>query len=261
MRLATRAQRASNNVQTTVLGRCALNSVNAATLIGKLDNVPKSTQTFHRDFNYFSHPKTGECLKRGEKIELSTMKSNESEITSTTVKATADPFMKNVTAKVATTTEHNPYANYSGEYGKNFDHYVKMGVNESDVQESIDKIVEIEYKKESENFQPEVIDNIDSYIILDVENGLEPLKHPQYVTDHHVIHHHEESVAMVTVGCLVLGMLVFLLAMVYIRRITRRVPASRDIEIDGDMQKPYKLEPSRIVHEPLPSKKFDSIIN
>jgi hypothetical protein len=187
------------------------------------------------------------------------MKSNESEITTTTAKA--DPFMKNVTAKVATTTEHNPYANYSGEYGKEFDHYVKMGVNESDVQQSIDKIVEIEYKKESEVFQPEVIDNVDSYIILDVDNELEPLKHPQYVTDHHIIHHHEESIAMVTVGCLVLGMLVFLLAMVYIRRITRRVPASRDIEVDGDMQKPYKLEPSRIVHEPLPSMKFNSLIN
>lgn len=179
------------------------------------------------------------------------MRLNESE-TATTAGA-ADPFMKKVSEKVDTTTEHNPYANYSGEYGKEFNHYVKMGVNESDVQESIDKIVEIEYKKASEEFRPHVIDNIDGYIILDTENELEPLKHPQYVTDHHTVSQHDENIAMVTVGCLILGMLVFLLAMVYIRRITRRVPASIDIDPEADLKKPYKLEASKIVHEPLPS--------
>lgn len=190
------------------------------------------------------------------------MKSNESKIASTTAASTADPFMKNVTVKdTMTTTEHNPYANYSGEYGKEFNHYVKMGVNESNIQDSIDKIVEIEYKTASEDYRPEIIDTVDGYIILDVDNNLEQLKHPQYVTDHHAIHHHEETIAMVTVGCLILGMLVFLLAMVYIRRITRRVPASRDIDPEADMQKPQKLETSKIVHEPLPSEKFDSIIN
>lgn len=198
-------------------------------------------------------------MKRGEKIELSTttMKLNESE-TATTANA-ADPFMKKVNAKVETTTEHNPYANYSGEYGKEFNHYVKMGLNESDVQESIDKIVEIEYKKANEEYGQNVIDG---YIILDSENEIEPLKHPQYVSDHHTISHHEESIAMVTVGCLILGMLVFLLAMVYIRRITRRLPATRDIDPEADMQKPYKLEATKIVHQPLPSMeigfKFDS---
>ena len=179
------------------------------------------------------------------------MKLNESETS-----VDADTFMKKATVKVATTTEHNLYANYSGEYGKEFNHYVKMGVNESDVQESIDKIVEIEYKRASEEFQPRVIDTIDGYIILDAENEIEPLKHPQYVSDHHTVHHHEESIAMVTVGCLVLGMLVFLLAMVYIRRITRRLPARDDPE--ADMQKPYKFEAPKIkiIHEPLPSMKI-----
>lgn len=188
------------------------------------------------------------------------MKSNVSEIVSTTTAKTADPFMKNVTSK-ATTTEHNPYANYSGEYGKEFNHYVKMGVNESGVQESIDKIVEIEINKASEDFRPAVIDSVDGYIILDVDNGLEQLKHPQYVTDHHAVQHHDETIAMVTVGCLILGMFVFLLAMVYIRRITRRLPASRDIDVESDMQKPQKLEPSKIVHQPLPSMKINSSFN
>jgi hypothetical protein len=76
--------------------------------------------------------------------------------------------------------------------------------------------------------------------------------------DHHAVSHHEESIAMVTVGSLILAMLIFLLAMVCIRRITRKVPASRDIEIAEDFQKPqnpFKLEPSKIIHEPLPSRK------
>jgi hypothetical protein len=179
------------------------------------------------------------------------MRLNESE--TTTTKTAADPFMKKVSAKADTTTEHNPYANYSGEYGKEFNHYVKMGVNESDVQESIDKIVEIEYKKASEEYRHQIIDVDTPFIILDTDNDLEPLKHPQYVTDHHAVNHHDESIAMVTIGCLILGMLVFLLAMVYIRRITRRVPASIDIDPEADLQKPHKLEASKIIHKPLPS--------
>jgi hypothetical protein len=197
----------------------------------------------------FSHPQTGDCLKRGEKIELSvtTMKSSEGE----TVKPESDSFMKNATVQL--TTEHNPYEHYNGEYGKEFNHYVKMGVNESDIQESIDKIVELEAKEELKH--PQVLDTLDGYIIFDVnDNNLEPLKQPEPAIDHHPHggHNHDESIAMVTVGCLILSMLVFLLAMVYIRRITRRVPASMIIDPEADLQKPYKLEPSKIVHEPLP---------
>lgn len=160
----------------------------------------------------------------------------------------------------STSTEHNPYENYSGEYGKEFNHYVKMGLNESDVQESIDKIVRIEIKTANEELRHQTIDDNNGFIILDVSendiNDFEPLKHPQYVTDHHAVSHHEESIAMVTVGCLILGMLVFLLAMVYIRRVTRRLPPSRDIDPEADLQKFHRqhiLEPSKIIHEPLPS--------
>lgn len=176
-----------------------------------------------------------------------------------------DPFMKSLngtsTAKVPA-TEHNPYENYTREYGREFNHYVAMSVNESDVQRSIDKIVEVEIKRAKEELGQEVVEDIDGYILLDVSGNeireLESLKHPQFVSDHHAVSHHEESIAMVTVGCLILAMLVFLLAMVYIRRITRRVPASRDIDLEADFQKPqapHKLEPSKIVHEPLPSRK------
>ena len=163
-----------------------------------------------------------------------------------------------VSIKNETDTEHNPYANYSGEYGKEFNHYVKMGVNESDVQSSIDKIVEIELTKANEDYRQSVED-AGGYIYLDISeneiNNLEPLKHPQYVTDHHTVSHHEDTLAMVTVGCLILGMLVFLLAMVYIRRITRRVPTTRDIEADLQKpQNPHIFEPTKIGHKPLPCK-------
>lgn len=197
----------------------------------------------------FSNPKTGECLKSGEKFELTT---------TTKAAAKADPFMRDP----QTTTEHNPYANYSGEYGKEFNHYMKMGVNESDVQQSIDKIVEMESERGNDELgRPQYIDDADGYILLDVSgNELEQLKHPQYVTDHHAVSHHEESIAMVTVGCLILGMLVFLLAMVYIRRVTRRVPATIDIEAEFQKpQKQSKLEPTKIVHEPLPSKSLTRV--
>lgn len=160
--------------------------------------------------------------------------------------------MNNVSA-----TDHNPYMNYSGEYGKEFNHYVKMGVNESDVQESIDKIVEIEFTKANEDFR-QAVDDAGGYIYFDAsENAIDDLESSQYVTDRHSTIHHEEYVAMVTVGCLILGMLVFLLAMVYIRRVTRRVSTTRDIE--ADLQKPQKpntFEPTKIVHEPLPCKIF-----
>lgn len=204
-----------------------------------------------------SNPKTGECLRHGDKIEptSSTLKS----IANKT--ATADPFMQNQNA-TQISTEHNPYENYSGEYGKQFNHYVQMGLNESDVQESIDKIVDMEIRHANEDLRQQIIEDVDGYIILDVSENeihdLEPLKHPQYVSDHHVVGHHDESVAMVTVGCLILGMLVFLLAMVYIRRITRRLPASRNIDPEADLQKvemPFKFEQTKTFHAQLPSKK------
>lgn len=179
-----------------------------------------------------------------------------------------DPFMTKIIVNATVkpeTTEHNPYSNYSGEYGKEFNHYVKMGVNESDVQQSIDKIIDIELKNADEELQQRVLNDIDGYILVDVAgneiHSIEPLKHPQYVIDHHAVNHHDESIAMVTVGCLVLGMLVFFLAMVYIRRVTRRIPASRDIDPEADMQKaekPQRLHSSKIVHEPLPSRKHSS---
>lgn len=180
----------------------------------------------------------------------------------TEMNGTIKPDSKPRSNTTNTTTEHSPYDNYSGEYGKEYNHYVKMGMNESDVQESIDKIVSIEAKKADEEMSQHAVEDF-GYILLDVTGNeipeqLEPLKHPQYVSDHHVVSHHEESIAMVTVGCLILGMLVFLLAMVYIRRITRRIPSSRDIDPEADLQKahkPYILEPSKIVHQPLPSKK------
>lgn len=169
--------------------------------------------------------------------------------------------MKNFN-ETSNSTEHNPYENYTGEYGKQFNHYVQMGMNESGVQESIDKIMEIEVKQANEELRQQLIDDVNGYILFDVSDNeihdvVEPLKHPQYVSDHHVVGHHDENIAMVTVGCLILGMLVFLLAMVYIRRITRRVPASRSIDTEADfqaMEKPYKLEPTKAFHSQWPSK-------
>jgi hypothetical protein len=156
-----------------------------------------------------------------------------------------------------TSTEKNPYQNYSGEYGKEFNHYVKMGLNESDAQQSVNKIVEYEIKKANEDFEKQLVDEPTGYIFVDVSgNEIEPLKHPQYVTDHHVSGHHEEAVAMVTVGCLVLGMCIFLIIMVYIMRKQQpRDRHERDIEfIDPRFESTKtKLPPSKIVHEPLPS--------
>lgn len=91
-------------------------------------------------------------------------------------------------------TEKNPYMNYSGEYGKDFNHYMKMGINETDIQQSINKLVEMEIKKAREDYDNQIIDEPDGYIFVDVTgNEIEPLKHPQYVTDHHLVAHHEES--------------------------------------------------------------------
>lgn len=145
--------------------------------------------------------------------------------------------------------------NYTGEYGKDYNHYMKMGLNESSVQQSVDKLIEYEIKKASEELHGTLITEPDGYIFVDIGgNEIEPLKHPQYVTDHHNTHHHEESIAMVTVGSLIFGMCIFLILMVYIIR-KQNVPRERDVEIiDPHFEtKKTKIPPSKIVHEPLPS--------
>lgn len=148
--------------------------------------------------------------------------------------------------------DHNPYMlmNYSGEYGKQFNHYVKMGANESGVEESVKKIIEYEVRKAEEEYG-----QFDGYIILDVENNFEPLHHPQFVTDHHAaIREHDETVAMVTVGCVILGMLIFLLAIVYIKRGTTPVSQihnANDPEFGIKTEKEF-TKIAKIQHSPLP---------
>lgn len=157
---------------------------------------------------------------------------------------------------ISNSSEKNPYVNYTGEYGKQYHHYMKMGINDSNVQESVEKLIEFEIKKASEELPEHFITETDEYIIVDVAgNEIEPLKHPQYVTDHHSVSHHEESIAMVTVGSLIFGMCIFLILMVYIIR-KQNSPRGRDVEIIDPRFETTKskLPPSKIVHQPLPSK-------
>lgn len=204
-------------------------------------------------FNYLrycSHHETGECLTSSPHDEQSSS-TKESVITSTATDLITPA-----------TSEHNPYMNYSGEYGKDYNHYVKMGMNESDVQGSIDKVVEYEIKKATEESeQRHLVEESEGILVFDIEgNEVDTIKHPQYVTDHHAANHHDESIAMVTVGCLILGMFVFLILMFYIRRITRKVPSSAMIQqyIDPEfgMKKPQPPPSlaSQIKHDPLPGK-------
>lgn len=148
--------------------------------------------------------------------------------------------------------DHNPYMlmNYSGEYGKLFDHYVKMGMNESGVEESVKKIVEYEVRKAEEEYG-----KLDGYIILDLENNFEPVHHPQFVTDrHNEKMEHDEMVAMVTVACIIVGMMIFLLAVIYIKRATRPEPLSiDDIEFGKVPKKKDEMSKfSKIQNSPLP---------
>lgn len=157
---------------------------------------------------------------------------------------------------INSSTEHNPYENYTGEYGKEFHHYMQMGLNESNVKESVEKLIEYEIKKVNEELHGTYIAEPDGYIFVDVGgNEIEPLKHhPEYVTDHHNSHHHEENIAMIIIGCLIFGMCIFLIIMVYIVR-KQNAPRERDVEeIDPKFDvKKTKMSPSKIVHEPLPS--------
>lgn len=212
----------------------------------------------------FSNQQTGECLK--EKIDKNYFSSTT--IKSKFNKTASAAGLSATTQNVVTTSEHNPYSNYSGEYGKEFNHYVRMGMNESDVQESIDKIVDMEVKFAHDELRRRgFLQDADGYVVVDVAENeirdLEPLKHPQYVSDHHTVSQHEETIAMVTVGCLILGMLVFLLAMVFIRRIIRKVPSHHGhLDLEADWKKtlePNKMSPTKIIHEALPSRKHFEI--
>lgn len=163
----------------------------------------------------------------------------------------SEPMTKNDTKTHH--VDHNPYMlmNYSGEYGKQFNHYVKMDANESDVEESVKKIIEYEVRKAEEEYG-----QFDGYIILDVENNFEPIHHPQFVTDHHAaIREHDEIVAMVTVGCVILGMMIFLLAIVYIKRATTPRPQVIHDPESGFVKKEKELvKVAKIQHSPLPGR-------
>ncbi|KAL7039837.1 hypothetical protein ACKWTF_000134 [Chironomus riparius] len=176
--------------------------------------------------------------------ESKTTDSNETDST------TSSAASKNITLEL---TEKNPYMNYSGEYGKDFNHYMKMGLNESDPQQSVNKLMEMEIKKAKEDYDtPEEED--ESYVFVDVAgNEIEPLKHPQYVMEHHYFaSNHDENLAMVTVGCVIFGMCIFLMLMVYILR--KQQQYDRDIEvIDPRFEsKKTKMPPAKIIHDSLP---------
>lgn len=183
-------------------------------------------------------------LKDDNNLESSTKQSKNSDSESTDSTTT-----KNVTLE---TTEKNPYMNYSGEYGKDFNHYMKMGLNESDPQQSVNKLMEMEIKKAKEDYDTPEED--ESYVFVDVAgNEIEPLKHPQYVMEHHYFaSNHDENLAMVTVGCVIFGMCIFLMLMVYILRKQQRY--DRDIEVVDPRfeSKKGKLPPAKIIHDPLP---------
>lgn len=191
------------------------------------------------------NPKNAELvLKDDNNLESSTKVSSLNDTDSTD-----SPTTKNITLE---TTEKNPYMNYSGEYGKDFNHYMKMGLNESDTQQSVNKLMEMEIKKAKEDY--DTVED-ESYVFVDVGgNEIEPLKHPQYVMEHHYFaNNHDENLAMVTVGCVIFGMCIFLMLMVYILRKQQRY--DRDIEIVDPRfeSKKTKMPPAKIIHDPLPS--------
>lgn len=198
----------------------------------------------------FCCPGYEEFIQDGKKICVS----------NDTITSTSPITLLNISSNSSNfSSERNPYINmnYTGEYGKEFNHYMKMGLNESNVQQSVEKLVEYEIKKANEELSGHYITEPEGYIIVDVTgNEIEPLKHPQYVTDHHAVNHHEDSIAMVTVSSLILGMCIFLILMVYIIR-KQNSPRERDVEIiDPRFEvKKSQMPPSKIVHEPLPSKK------
>lgn len=104
-------------------------------------------------------------------------------------------------------------------------------------------------KKAEDEYGP-----LDGYIILDLENNFEPVHHPQFVTDHNKMEH-DEMVAMVTVACIVVGMLIFLLAVIYIKRSSSHHAPSSTVDPEfGKMsmktEKTGKF--SKIQNSPLP---------
>ena len=198
------------------------------------------------------NPKNGELVLNDSKNLDSSTKGSANDTDSTTAVNNLDKGSKNITLE---TTEKNPYMNYSGEYGKDFNHYMQMGLNESDPQQSVNKLMEMEIKKAKEDYDTPLEEESDDYVFVDIAgNEIEPLKHPQYVMEHHYFaSNHDENLAMVTVGCVIFGMCIFLILMVFILRRQQRY--DRDIEvIDPRFQsKKTKLPPAKIMHDPLPS--------
>lgn len=108
----------------------------------------------------FCCPGYEELLQDGKKICVS----NTTLVTSTTLST-----LFNISPNSSEfSKEKNPYVNYTGEYGKEFNHYLKMGLNESSVQQSVDKLVEYEIKKASEELSGHYLTEPDGYIIYDV---------------------------------------------------------------------------------------------
>lgn len=109
-----------------------------------------------------------------------------------------------------------------------------------------------EIEGESEELQNVDYQDGNEFIYLDT-NELPDIETTPTYLDHHQLNQHNESMAMVTVGCVVLGMFVFLIVMVILRRLTRR----RRVDHEDDFQetmKQIKLDPAKIVYPPMPSK-------
>lgn len=155
--------------------------------------------------------------------------------------------------------EVNPYMsmNYSGEYAHDYHHYMKT--NETDPQKSVNMLVDAENNNE---FLAEDIKQSGGVLFVELpEHTLEKLRHPQYVIDHQEHDKHDETVAVVTVGCLLLGMFVFLMLVIYIRKMNKRLP-ERIPDIESYLSKhdhiPMKF---RDMSEPLPSKPLKPILH
>lgn len=153
----------------------------------------------------------------------------------------------------------NPYMsmNYSGEYAHDYHHYMKT--NETDLQKSVNMLVDAENNNE---FLAEDIKQSGGVLFVELpEHTLEKLRHPQYVIDHQEHDKHDETVAVVTVGCLLLGMFVFLMLVVYIRKMNKRLP-ERIPDIESYLNKhdhiPMKF---RDMSEPLPPKPLKTILH
>ncbi|CRK94233.1 CLUMA_CG007748, isoform A [Clunio marinus] len=179
------------------------------------------------------HPQTGECLREEESIEV-----NKTIIDS-------DSF----NASIINSTEHNPYEHYKGEYGKQFNHYLKMSVNESNVQQSIDKIIDMEVRLATEGRHQQGSLDKDEYIVYEVDgNESDAFQLPKHSIEQEAMNYHEEMMTMVTVNCFILAVIVLLIFIYVIRKIVRKRSRNVDPEFNiQEFQKPLKL-----IQEPLP---------